>query len=191
MAQFEAELKFPVPSFEQFVTRAHDLGVSFQAEVTQSDVYFNHPARDFADTNEALRIRTTPRQTRITYKGPVLDQTVKLRREIELPVGRDEGDTQALSELLTALSFREVRTVTKQRQSAHLHWHGRDFELTLDRVDGLGLFVEIETLCEDGDIEAARDAVVGLSREFGLKQHESRSYLELLLEQDGETHTGT
>ena len=79
------------------------------AELVQRDRYFNHPSRDFAQTDEALRIRTQGRETRITYKGPIVDSQTKTRREIEIPVGAHDGDDEKLAQVLVLLGFREVR----------------------------------------------------------------------------------
>ena len=49
----------------------------------QVDTYFSHPARDFAATDEALRIRSIDQENFVTYKGPKLDATTKTRREID------------------------------------------------------------------------------------------------------------
>ena len=46
------------------------------------------PCRDFAQTDEALRIRTVGDTSFVTYKGPKLDATTKTRRELELPLRR-------------------------------------------------------------------------------------------------------
>jgi adenylate cyclase class 2 len=45
-------------------------GAKFISRVEQKDTYFNHPNRDFAETDEALRIREADGKTFFTYKGP-------------------------------------------------------------------------------------------------------------------------
>ena len=91
----------------------------------QSDLYFQHPCRDFRQTHEALRLRKTDDGVRITYKGPIIDSRTKMRRELELPVGRDAGDFDQFRELLTILGFVAVRGVEKtqgrpRRPAVHL-----------------------------------------------------------------------
>ncbi len=88
--------------------------------IEQIDRYFNHPARDFGVTDEALRLRSVNGQNWITYKGPKLDQTTKTRRELELPLADGEEWPHEYGELLAALGFRAVREVHKTRRPGQL-----------------------------------------------------------------------
>ena len=182
--QYEIEMKFRVQSFDAFVAAVEELGAAFGEAVMQTDRYFNHPARDFGETDEALRVRTIGDSSKVTYKGPVLDSTVKLRHEIEMPVGTNASDGEQFAQMLTKLSFREVRSVTKHRRTAALEWQSRSFEMTLDDVEGLGQFVEVETIADDAEKDSARDAVLALTQRLGLGEPERRSYLKMLLEQE-------
>ncbi len=78
-----------------------------------------------------------------------------------------------------------MTTVTKHRQTFQLDWQGRSFEIALDNVDGLGQYVELELMAEKSEIAAAQEAVRSLAEEFGLRESERRSYLELLLAAGG------
>jgi adenylate cyclase class 2 len=151
--------------------------------VRQSDLYFQHPCRDFRQTHEALRLRKTDDGLRITYKGPIIDARTKMRRELELPVGGGPSDFDQFRELLTILGFEPVRGVVKTRAIYDLMWEGRQLELAVDAVDGLGTFLEIESMAHDSDRDAARDAILQLAEKLGLKNPEKRSYLQLLIQQ--------
>src|SRR5262249_34999461 len=147
----------------------------------QLDRYFNHPSRDFAQTDEALRLRQVGQSNFITYKGPKLDATTKTRREIELPLPAGDEMLKHYAELLTALGFRPVAEVHKTRRQVHLAWQGREIEIALDNVTGLGDFIELELSTDETDIESAKGAIASLAAELGLTDSERRSYLELLL----------
>jgi adenylate cyclase class 2 len=183
---YEVELKFAVPDPAAVIARLAELGTAAAAAVEQSDRYFDHPSREFARTDEAFRVRSVGSRNFITYKGPVLDSQTKTRREIETPFAEGSAMAGQMAETLTALGFRYVREVRKTRVAHHLRWHDRDFEIAVDRVDGLGSFIEIETQADESDRHAARDAVLALAAELGLAQPERRSYLRLLLERDGQ-----
>jgi adenylate cyclase, class 2 len=183
-ATFEVELKFPIADADDVTLQLLARGAKPAGVVRQSDLYFQHPSRDFRETHEALRLRRTDDGVRITYKGPIIDSRTKMRREIELPVGRDAGDFDQLCELLTILGFEPVRGVAKIRALYDLTWEGRNLELAVDAVDGLGTFLEIESLAQDHDRDAARDAILLLAEKLGLKNAERRSYLQLLIQQD-------
>ncbi|MEM1305123.1 MAG: class IV adenylate cyclase [Planctomycetota bacterium] len=175
----EVELKFPITEASPLLTRLDALGAVAGDAVTQSDAYYNHPSRDFAVTDEALRIRMVGDDSRITYKGPRQGTLAKTRFEIELPLA--EQTAEGWADVLTKLGFRHVATVTKRRAVYILERTGRRFEVSVDEVDRLGTFAEVETLAEPADREAAEQAVQELAADLGLTTVESRSYLELLL----------
>ncbi|HEV8069128.1 MAG TPA: class IV adenylate cyclase [Planctomycetaceae bacterium] len=180
---FEVELKFPIVDADEMTLQLLARGARRGGVVRQSDLYFQHPCRDFRQTHEALRLRKTVDGLRITYKGPIIDSRTKMRRELELPVGRDPGDFDQFRELLTILGFEPVRDVVKTRAIYDLMWEGRQLELAVDAVDGLGTFLEIESMASDSDRDAARDAILQLAEKLGLKDPEKRSYLQLLIQQ--------
>ncbi|MCH7990085.1 MAG: class IV adenylate cyclase, partial [Planctomycetes bacterium] len=82
---YEVELKFPLDDAERISAQLDGLQAERGAPIEQVDRYFNHPSRDFAQTDEALRIRTMNDRSLLTYKGPLLDAETKTRLEIELP----------------------------------------------------------------------------------------------------------
>jgi adenylate cyclase class 2 len=180
---FEVELKFPIADADEMTLQLLARGAQRGGVVKQSDLYFQHPCRDFRQTHEALRLRKIDDDLRITYKGPIIDARTKMRRELELPVGREPGDFDQFRELLTVLGFEPVRGVEKTRAVYDLMWEGRPLELAVDAVDGLGTFLEIESMAHDSDRDAARDAILRLAENLGLKNPERRSYLQLLIQQ--------
>lgn len=184
--QYEVEQKFPVADLAAVNAQLHALGARFSAPLDQIDRYFAHPVRDFAATDEALRIRRVANENCITYKGPKLDSTTKTRREIELPLSGGEEHLARYTELLTALGFSVVAEVHKHRTPAELHWQGRNVEAALDEVAGVGTFVELEILADEANLDASRSALASLAAKLGLSNSERRSYLELLLERQSE-----
>lgn len=184
---FEVEQKFRVADTSAVEDELASLGASIEAPVTQIDRYFAHPARDFMQTDEALRIRQVGEQNRITYKGPKIDQTTKTRREIELPLAAGQPHARQFAELLKALGFEGVATVQKSRRKARLRWQDFDVEVALDSVEGLGHFVELDITAAEEQVDEARSALAGLAGKLGLKERDGErlSYLELLLQRQG------
>jgi adenylate cyclase class 2 len=178
----EVEQKFHTDDLAAIERRAADAGASFTKPVVQTDRYYAHPARDFAQTDEALRIRRVGESNFVTYKGPKLDPQTKTRREIELALPPGEAGFSHFATLLEALGFRPVAEVRKQRRVAHLDWQGFGVEIALDDVDGVGRFVELEIAAASTDLDNAKQAVLSLAEQLDLHQSERRSYLELLLE---------
>jgi adenylate cyclase class 2 len=179
---YEVEQKYRIRDQAALEERLRDLGADFGRPVLQVDHYFGHPARDFASTDEALRIRRVDAKNWVTYKGPKIDQTSKTRQEIELPLpDGDEGAAQFES-LLRVLGFRPVIAVRKERRCTSLRWQGRQCEIALDDVEGLGAFVELEFHATEADLEPARQSLESLAGHLGLSDSERRSYLELVLD---------
>lgn len=179
---YEVELKFPLADSAAVRARLNEAGAVRGEAVEQRDRYFAHPARDFAHTNEALRIRTVGEANRITYKGPLVDSRTKTRREIEIPFANGADTAERLAELLAALGFVEVRAVSKRRTPHRLDWEGRELEIVLDEVAELGEFLEIETLADEAAREDAQSSILRAAERLGLSNPERRSYLELLLQ---------
>ncbi len=173
----EIEQKFPLVDAEPLVVRLQKMGAEKLDTVQQCDTYYNHPSRDFAVTDEALRIRQTPTGAHVTYKGPKLDAVAKTRREIELPLESPES----WPELLAALGFGEVATVRKQRKRWNLCRPPFSIEICIDHVDDVGTFSEIEIVTNEAQQETAQEAIAQLAEQLELKDPESRSYLEMLL----------
>jgi adenylate cyclase, class 2 len=184
---FEVEQKFPLDDPQAFAARVRELGAAPGKESRQVDQYFNHPARDFAETDEALRIRSVGESNFVTYKGPKRDKRTKTRQEIELPIDSGKEASQQFGELLQALGFRSVAVVSKRRQTFDLDWHGRQFELALDEIDDLGRYAELETMADEPDVAAAQEALLTLAETLELTQIERRSYLEMVLQRQSKT----
>lgn len=179
---YEVEMKFRVSDATTFRERLDRLGAEEDETKPQQDRYFNHPARDFASTDEALRIRCDGDRNCITYKGPKVDTTTKTREEIEVPIGDGAKPRDQFADILVRLGFREVLTVSKTRQTFTLQRSGLEVEVALDAVDGLGAFVELETQADESTLDAARKMLLELAKELGLAETERRSYLQMLLE---------
>lgn len=180
--KYEVEQKYPIQDRDEVERRLAAMAGRFSEPIEQVDRYFAHPARDFAATDEALRIRRIGDENYITYKGPKLDAVTKTRREIELPLASGTQAAEDFSELLYALGFRRVAEVRKLRRSARFTRGGFEVEAVLDEVDRLGHFVELELSADDERLDAARRCLHAISEELALGAPQRRSYLELLLE---------
>lgn len=146
--------------------------------VTQVDTYYDHPARSFATTDEALRIRREDGRATLTYKGPRVDPDSKSRREVETGL----ADADAAAATLEALSFEPVAEVHKTRERYRLG----GYEVTLDDVTDVGEFVEVEAAGDADAVEPLRAGAYDLLERLDLDPDAGlrTSYLELLLRTD-------
>lgn len=174
--RLEVELKIKVDSAAEVERVLLAAGASKFCEEKQVDTYFQHPSRDFRETDEALRVRRTPGSASIAYKGPKLDTQAKTRVEVEVPV----PDAEIAKELFRRLGFTEIAKVEKIRRIYALD----DIRVYVDSVSGLGDFVELEISARPSDVRKAEEALLSLAKRLGLPLERStrKSYLELILE---------
>ncbi len=164
----EVEIKARINSESEFIDKIEHMGAVFLREEIEVDVYYNHPCRNFAETDEALRIRN---DNSLTYKGKKVGMDTKSREEFIVHFDNSE----AMDKILKVLGFREVATVRKRRK----YYKMGELNICVDSVDGLGEFTEVECI---GDYEDCRKRVLDATKKLGLKNMERKSYLELVLE---------
>jgi len=175
---YEVELKLPA-ALEPVRNRLAELGADRRGIVRQVDTYYDAPDRSFAETDEALRLRRERRdgtEIQLTYKGPLVDDDSKSRREAETVV----EDAEALAAILEGLGFEPAATVRKERERFELD----GYAVTLDTVEGVGEFVEIETTATAAELDDAREGAFEIVDRLGLDAGDCtrRSYLEMVLE---------
>lgn len=178
----EIETKYRVADHGPVAEQLRAWGVAVEPAREEVDHYFNAPDRDFARTDEALRIRSIGPGNVVTYKGPKLDKETKTRSEIEVPLAAGPHVAEEFGRLLVHLKYRPVARLHKCRVVAHLQRGGFDLEVCLDSVDGVGHFVELEILAEPDRQAEAKAVLAQLAADLGLRQSERRSYLEMYLE---------
>lgn len=182
---YEVEVKVPADR-DTVRRRLEALEATHERTVEHEDTYYDAPDRDFAETDEALRIRRETvasdspptRRAYLTYKGPLVDDQSKTREEHETLV----EDGAELAAVLSGLGHEEAATVEKHRERYAVD----DLTVVLDRVACLGEFVEVER--ESDDVEAARESVFEGLRRLDLDPDDQlrTSYLEMTLDDSQE-----
>lgn len=178
---YEVEIKVRA-DHDEVRTHLRGRDASPEGTVTQADTYYDAPHRDFAETDEALRLRRESAEddqtVLVTYKGPLVDDSSKTREEYETGV----DSPFAVEGILDGLGFEPAETVEKVRERFKLD----GYTVTLDDVTGLGEFVEVEVEVPENDVEDAREGARGVLESLGLDPDAGirTSYLGLLLEAD-------
>lgn len=174
----EVEAKVALDSPDALRARLHDLGAAATPPAVEDDVFFAHPSRDLVACDEMLRLRRLAagqgdgQPFELTFKGPRQTGAYKARQEHGI---RTSDDPTAL---LRGLGFTPSVRLRKTRQKFRL----AALLVTLDHVDGLGWFAEVEALGDDP--RSAEAAVHSALRELGLatRPRIDRSYVELALD---------
>jgi adenylate cyclase class 2 len=177
----EIEMKFPVADFAPIKAILGQWRARPDEVVDEADHYFNAPDRDFAQTDEALRLRRIGAGNTVTYKGPKQAGPAKTRTEIEVSLesGAEAGDR--FCRLLTHLGYRAVAIVHKKRLVFHFAKMGFPLQICLDDVEKLGRFVEVEIVAAEEDKNQAQEVLQQVTADLGLENSERRSYLEMVL----------
>ncbi len=170
----EIELKVQVDTLDPIREQLNKRKAQFSGRIHEHDVYYNAPHRDFGTTDEALRVRYTNNHAVITYKGAKLVKYgLKAREELNTAVESGE----AFEQILVRLGFVKTAEVNKWRENYRLG----TASISLDSVDELGTFVEIEVMT-DLDGPDATKQINTLAKEMGIiGEPILASYLELLL----------
>ncbi len=169
---YEIEIKAYCENHDELIEKIENLGGKFTIRKTEVDVYMNHPSRNFGETDEALRIRRVNDDVILTYKGPKISKASKARVEKEVTV----SDFNDMKSILDNLGFIETGHVEKDR----IYYVVDDIEICVDKVKGLGNFVELEKI--GADLEKTESILFQLAGKLGLNKFERKSYLELILE---------
>jgi adenylate cyclase class 2 len=139
----EIEAKVRVENLDAIATKLRRIGATFLHTVREQDLYFNSSDGKLLKSNCGLRLRIRQYQKSkaksqifLTYKGPTGKSAFKSRQEIQVLV----GDFNIMKNILLSLGYKELITVRKTRQL----WQLGKCEICLDKVRGLGTFIEVE-----------------------------------------------
>lgn len=183
MIEVEIKASAAPLTLDEIKKKAGAAGFVPKTSMRETDVYFNGNDRNFLKTDEALRLRTYENidtggsQTAITYKGSKTDSRSNTRTEFETGI----EDFKTMYDLLKALGYTPVFTVAKERTELAKG----SITLCLDRVEGLGDFVELEALTEDErKKEETVEKLLSLLDTLGISRENltRKSYLEMLME---------
>ncbi len=170
----EIELKARVPVLAPVRDALREKNARFLGRHHEHDIYYNAPHRNFAETDEALRVRFSDGNAVVTYKGSKI-RGLDLKAREELNTAVESGEVAG--QILERLGFVQTAAVSKWRETYELD----AATVSLDEVEGLGTFVEIEVMAEEPP-QAALATIGRLQKELGITGPVILdSYLELLL----------
>ena len=180
----EVEIKVKVDNLQEIKRKVAERGKLIKA-IRQIDDYYVPCHRDFfkqkPDPIEWLRIRTNPDKVVFEYDLSInkkADGDQECAEEYETEISNPEE----FKKILSFLNFEKVVTVDKQRE----YWMCGDIEVALDKIDGLGSFIEAEA---KGDFEslahakiACKNFLTNLGIEDVDKKHIKKGYPVLIME---------
>jgi len=186
MHTFEVELKYRIENIAKLEAQLQQWGgTKFGEQVTDYDTFFQHPCRNFAQTDECLRLRNRvlangTSEHSLTYKGPKIDALTKTRQEIETPIAEPEH----WESLLRALGFCKAASLHKFRRRQKLIVSHRQVDFVFDILPALPesdrQFLEMETFATEDNLEECRSLLLNIAEQLGLSEPIRESYLKLV-----------
>ncbi len=149
----EIEIKLRAKNLEEVVSILEKLGTTISSPKTQKDVNFvnKDDVKWFESTGEGWvypRLRTLDDGSHIfTVKKPLSNEMDCIEHEVSV------DDDKELRGMMELFGYIEGVTVKKTRRTCSY----KEYTITLDQVEGLGDFVEIEQVVDDGDAIKIQD----------------------------------
>lgn len=157
---------------------------SFLCDFDKLDAYWHGPEWRVARGTKGFRMRSEAGKTLVTFKTKRCQGGIEINRESEFSV----SDPEAFRELILRLGCEPYYNKRKTGKRYEFRQEGEPAPFTLEvfELEGLGPFIEIETLLESEDPEAvalAQGEIRGLLARSGVEPQaiESRYYSELLI----------
>jgi adenylate cyclase class 2 len=136
--RFEVEQKYAVDDLTEITGNLDALGaVPFALGNRETDLFFDTPDGRLAARGQQQVLRLMEPSGRVLWfvKGPSPDECIS----------SDLEDFAKATAMLQALGYIETERISKERDI----YFQDEFHLTLDRVPGLGTFVEIAIMTDD------------------------------------------
>lgn len=142
----EVEVKAKVRNKGDLLGKIEAMGIKLGPEIIQQDTIFVPVAVISLPCDvgvPVLRIRSQGGKNILTQKIRLTNGLDKQESETEI------GNPGGMKEIVLSNGFKEMESFTKHRRKAKY----QNWEICVDTVEGLGDFIEVEELSEDGDSE--------------------------------------
>ncbi|MDO8676593.1 MAG: class IV adenylate cyclase [Candidatus Azambacteria bacterium] len=158
----EIEVKAKVADLDTITQKILELGCTLSESLIQNDTIFvddNYgPFDKFQPDKNLLRIRESSGKFLFTIKQPKGNQLDCIERETEIL------NPQEMREALLLMGYHEAVQVHKVRIKTNYN----NWEICLDKVEGLGSFIEVEKICEYTDAEKVQNELFAFLQTLGI-----------------------
>jgi adenylate cyclase, class 2 len=160
----EVEAKFRVKDVSGFRRRVRALGKYVGKEEKIDDYYTLEPLGRYP--KKSLRVRWRKGFCEINYKQRIsYSAGVHAKKEVEFRV----SDMKGFISLIKDFGYKKW---LRKEKVTELYKIKEGFHVEINKVKGLGSFVEVEYLTLERGIGKARKAVQGVLKELGVSQRE-------------------
>ncbi len=161
----EIEVKARIKNKDEILENLKKIGCVFEDVRKQVDVVYVEKVGDlktFLSNKIFLRIRESNGKFIFTLKSNGENSLTKIEHETE--VISKEG----IEGILETLNYVPAVTTKKTRYITHYN----NFEICVDNVEGLGDFIEVETITNEGDAEPIQDEMFSFLESLGVKKED-------------------
>jgi adenylate cyclase class 2 len=172
----EVEVKVRINDIKVMENRIEEQGAEYEGMIKQADEYFDFPDMRIFNSGSAFRVRAADGNYRVTYKGVKKDKETTSRAEIEIAI----ESAEEMIKILENIGFIRLCEIKKKRKVYLL----AGLKISLDEVEGLGSFMEIEGMANsEEEYKAKKGEIFKLLDKFGvpLEEISQKSYMELAL----------
>lgn len=165
MENIEIEIQVKVENIKSLIGFL-EKNAQFKSETHQLDEYFSPAHRNFVEfrpLKEWLRLRDSNGDYSINYKNWHFDENGKSNYCDEYETELEDIDQ--IKKILEILNFKSLVLVDKLRKI----WIYKDYEISIDNVKYLGVFVEIEYIGNDknANIKAITNEMISFLNNLG------------------------
>lgn len=170
---YEVEIKFKIKDKEEIYAKLESLSCKFSKLHQCDKIYVKEGIKDFniPEGENVLRIR---RQNDVSY--------ITLKQRLNhLEYETKVEDPDVLNNIFEALGYHKLVEVDKYRKETTIN----GFNVTIDEVEKLGTFVEIEKLTENSeDVQSIKEEIFAFASSLGISKEdiEKKKYDTMMLE---------
>lgn len=138
----EIEVKARIKDLGETRKKLEKMGCTFSEPLDQKDIIFLHKSPDLRTMEKGkviLRIRNSSGAIILTLKKQCENELDNIEEEVVVE------SQEKMERILKYMDYEEVIRVNKVRQKTFY----KDMEICVDRVEGLGDFIEVEKMTDD------------------------------------------
>ena len=135
--------------YEQILNRIKEKNFELTDELVEEDTYFTDKELKFIEDKVCLRTRKTDNKfVELTYK-PKTSLETELYGKKETNINLTIEDYDDIKYILKELGYVEYVSFKKYRKTYSKIINNFEYNIMIDKIDGVGRFIEIEILAQD------------------------------------------
>jgi adenylate cyclase, class 2 len=164
----EVEVKVKINNLDEVEKKFNEIGVNFSDVIEQEDYIYTRPEvannmDSIIKDENILRIRKAKGKIMFTLKRPQTGGLDKIEREVEV------SDDAQMKDILEYLGYVKAIEVKKKRKIGKYE----NYEISLDEVEELGTFFEVEAMVEmDEDSVAVQGKIWEFLKTLSIKKED-------------------